>query len=201
MGKLILVRHGETDWNSVRRIQGGGSDTPLNETGKQQAENLAIRLRDERIQAIYSSPQQRALHTAQAIARYHNLEVTVLRDLREIEVGELEGKTRAEVGLRFDELLVPDGANELPKIPGGESLTDLQKRAWSTVKGLVSTQSDGAVVVVTHYFVIMAIVCAVINLPLTQIRRLRLTPGTITTVAFEEHGCRLEMFNAGCQSQ
>ncbi len=200
MVKLILVRHGETDWNSVRRIQGGGSDTPLNERGRQQAENIALRLKAEPVQAIYSSPQQRALHTAQAIARHHNLEVVVLPALREIEVGELEGKPSSEIGMRFDELLVPNGENFLPKIPGGESLTEVQVRAWGTVKDLVSKCSEGAVVVVTHYFVIMTIVCAVINLPLTQIRRLRLTPGTISAVTFEERDCRLELFNDGCHS-
>ncbi len=201
MVRLVLVRHGETDWNSVRRIQGGSSDTPLNNNGKRQADNIALRLKSEEIQAIYSSPQQRALNTAQAIARYHNTDVIVLPALREIEVGKLEGKTSAEVGLRFDELLVPDGKNVLPKIPGGESLTDLQERAWGTVRGLISEYSDGVIVAVTHYFVIMAIVCAVINLPLTQIRRLRLNPGTITTVTFEASGSRLELFNDGCHCQ
>ncbi len=200
MVKLILVRHGETDWNSVRRIQGGGSDTPLNQRGRQQAENVALRLKTEPVKAIYSSPLQRAMHTAQAIARLHNLDVISLPALREIEVGELEGKTRAEIGMRFDEFLVLNGENVLPKIPGGESLTQVQDRAWSTAKELVTSHVDGAVVAVTHYFVIMTIVCAVINLPLTQIRRLRLTPGTISTVAFEDHGCRLELFNDGCHT-
>lgn len=201
MARLILVRHGETEWNNIRRIQGGGSDTPLNEKGRQQAEGIALRLRTEEVQSIYSSPLQRALNTARAIARYHDLTVNVLPELREIEVGELEGKTSAEVGLRFDELLVPDSRNELPKIPGGESLSDVQNRAWSTAQNLVNAKSDGAVIAVTHYFVIMAIVCAAINLPLTQIRRLRLNPGTITTVTFEESGCRLELFNDGCHCQ
>ena len=65
----------------------------------------------------------------------------------------------------------------------------------------MAKQSDGAVVVVTHYFVIMSIVCAAIGLPLANIKRLRLTPGTISTISFEDHGCRLELFNDGCHHE
>ena len=69
MLQIILVRHGETYWNQERRIQGGSSNTQLTEVGKRQAEALAQLLKDKNIAAIYSSPLQRALNTAQAIAR------------------------------------------------------------------------------------------------------------------------------------
>ena len=75
MTKIILARHTETDWNQMRRIQGGGSNVPLNEKGLNQAELLAQRLKGEEIQAIYSSPLKRTLDTANIIAGYHNLEV------------------------------------------------------------------------------------------------------------------------------
>ena len=88
MVKVILVRHGETDWNRARRIQGGNSDTQLNQNGRQGAESLALRLKPEKIQAIYTSPLQRARETAQAIAQYHQLEVKIEPTLKEIEVGE-----------------------------------------------------------------------------------------------------------------
>ena len=105
MVKIILVRHGETEWNKVKRIQGSASDTPLNEIGKAQAERVALRLKNEKIQAIYSSPLQRALHTAQAIARYHQLEVNQTPSLKEINVGELEGVFSADMKVRFDEFI------------------------------------------------------------------------------------------------
>ncbi len=73
MIKIILVRHGETEWNRVKRIQGSGSDTPLSEIGLGQAAAVALRLKNEKIQAIYSSPLQRALHTAQAIAQISSI--------------------------------------------------------------------------------------------------------------------------------
>ena len=101
MVKVILVRHGETDWNQWRRIQGGNSDTPLNETGKAQAEAVALRLKREMIQAVYSSPLQRALDTARAIASYHPLKVEVLPALKEVDAGLLEGLTFEELNRRL----------------------------------------------------------------------------------------------------
>jgi broad specificity phosphatase PhoE len=199
--KVILVRHGETDWNMIRRIQGGGSDIPLNERGKQQAEGVALRLKSEKIQAVYSSPLQRALHTARAIARYHQLEVQSLPSLKEIAVGELEGVTGSEMKLRFDQLLCQySNDRSLVRLPGGESLTDVQKRAWDALQQIASQIGDGTLVLVTHYFVILAIICTVLNLPLTEITHMRSQPGTVSIVTFENGNSRLELFNDGCHA-
>ena len=197
--RVILVRHGETDWNQSRRIQGGGSDTPLNERGKEQAESLALRLKSERIQAVYSSPLQRARDTAQAIARYHQLEVGIEPSLKEIEVGELEGTPITEIGKHLDQLLTADRQGEAPpRMPGGESVTEVQQRAWSTIKRLVDKHPDGVLVAVSHYFVILTIICSVLNLPLSQIGRFRIGAGSISTVTFEAQTTRLALFNDRC---
>jgi len=199
LAKVILVRHGETDWNRSRRIQGGNSDTELNQGGWQQAESLALRLKRETVQAIYSSPLQRALDTAKAIAGYHQLPVEIEPSLREIEVGELEGMLITEVGKHLSQLLTMHSqGEELPKMPGGESLTDLQQRVWSTIQRLVAWHRDGVLVVVSHYFSILTIVCSVLNLPLTQIGRLRLNPGSISILTIDEEATRLILFNDTC---
>ena len=199
MVKVILVRHGETEWNRLRRIQGGNSDTQLNQRGRKQAESLALRLKQEEIQAIYSSPLQRAQDTARAIVGYHQLPVGVEPSLKEIEVGELEGVSIAEVGKHLSQLLTMHSqGEELPKMPGGESLTDLQQRVWSTIQRPVAWHRDGVLVVVSHYFSILTIVCSVLNLPLTQIGKLRLSPGSISIVTFDEQATRLILFNDTC---
>lgn len=199
MVRVILVRHGETDWNQARRIQGGGSDVPLNERGRRQRESLALRLKPERVQAIYSSPLQRALDTAQAIAGYHQLEVEIESSLKEIEVGELEGASVAEIGKRLDQLLTGDSQGEaLPRMPGGESLTEVQQRGWGTIKRLADEHPDGMFVVVSHYFVILTIICSVLNLPLSQIGRFRLGAGSISTIVFDGQATRLVLFNDNC---
>ena len=201
MVKIILVRHGETEWNKVKRIQGGDSDTPLSENGRQQAKALAARLRDEKITAIYSSPLQRAFNTARAIADYHQLEVTVLPSLKEIKVGELEGRLAADFSLRFDEFLCGNGCGKQPHVlPGGESIDDVQKRVWETILSLAENQSEGTLVLVTHYFVILAAICRILNLPLDQIVHLRLSTGTISAFTVDNGNGRLELFNDNCHN-
>ena len=199
MVKVILVRHGETDWNLSRRIQGGNSDTQLNQRGRQQVENLALRLKPEKINAIYSSPLQRAQDTALAIAHYHQLPVEIEPLLKEIEVGALEGMSIADVGKHLSELLVMHKqSDELPRLPGGESVTEVQQRVWGTIQRLVDKHREGVLVVVSHYFSVLTAICSVLNLPLSQITRLRLNPGSISIIIFDEQTPRLILFNDTC---
>lgn len=199
MVRVILIRHGETDWNKIRRIQGSGSDTRLNERGEQQAQSLALRLRQEKIQAIYSSALHRALDTAQPIAADHQLELQIEPSLNEISAGELEGVLMEKIGGRLDQLLTGGDKVEVNlKIPGGESLSEVQQRAWHTIQRLVNQHPDGVIVVVSHYFIILTIICAVLNLPLSQIGRLRLGSGSISTIVFDGQTPRLVLFNDNC---
>jgi broad specificity phosphatase PhoE len=194
--KIFLVRHGETDWNREKRIQGGSSDTPLNAAGMRQAENLAAYLADENITAVYSSPLSRGLNTAKAIANPHKLEVITEADLREIEAGDLEGITLAELGTNFSEMLTRENANGgLPTVPGGESLPDVQRRGWQTARRIAADHPDTMVVVVSHYFVILAIVCAVLDLPLARLSRLSVRPVSISAISIDGEKSRLELLN------
>ncbi len=199
MLRIILVRHGATPWNQERRIQGGSSDTPLSEVGKKQAGDLARLLNGENIVAIYSSPLQRALDTAQAIAQFHPVEVTVARDLREIEVGEFEGIPMASLGTTLDEFLLEwQQGGELEKLPNGESLADLAQRAWAFIQRLTSKYNDGVVVVVSHYFVILTIICQALEMPLSHIRRMRANAGGVSILDFSDKKPRLVAFNDTC---
>ncbi len=209
MLKVILVRHGETDWNKAHRVQGSNSDVPLNGIGKKQAASLALRLKEEDIEAVYSSPLQRARDTARAIARPHELEVKVDPDLLEIDAGELEGVPVSSIGKRLGELLAEMGHDGIPSeggmlgmIPyiGGESLDAVQRRAWGAVQGIVNGHSDGVIVIVSHYFVIMTVICTVLGLPVAQIRRLRFSVGSISSIVFDSDGQPpyLALFNDTC---
>ena len=191
--RIILVRHGETEWNRQYRIQGGSSDTWLNAEGRRQANELALSLADSRVEAIYSSPLKRALETAQAIASRRNLEVIVEPALREIEAGELEGVTTAEMGIRFSDYMVGRGVDK--KIPGGESLAEMQQRGWGFISRLAEKNKDGNIAVVSHYFVIMSTICAVLDIPLSSILSLRLSTGSISIITFNGKDTRLELFN------
>jgi broad specificity phosphatase PhoE len=130
---LLFVRHGETDWNSERRWQ-GHADVPLNARGREQARALAERLAGERVDAIYTSDLSRARETAEAVAAHLDLEVVVDPDLREIDVGPLEG-------LIFDEQ--PDEWHGEPKEAHAE-------RVLGAVRRIAERHPDGRVLVVTH---------------------------------------------------
>jgi len=142
-------------------------------------------LQNEEIAAIYSSPLRRAIDTAEAIAEYHNLQIEVVPALRELEVGELEGVFVKDLGTDFSSYLLNwregDG---LKKLPGGESLADLRARAWSFVEQVVS-QHQGTVVMVSHYFVILSIICAALGLPPNGIRRFRIGVSSTSILEFK----------------
>jgi broad specificity phosphatase PhoE len=138
------------------------------------------------ISAIYSSPLKRAVDTAQAIAGYHNLEVQIEPALREMEVGELEGVPITELGTNFSSFMVQWRQGEgTAKLPGGESLIELSDRVWSAVQPMIDNHKRGDVVLVSHYFVIVAIICQALGMPVTQIWRLRVQNASISILDFD----------------
>jgi len=201
--KLILVRHGETYWNKERRIQGGDSDIELNDTGLEQARKLAAFLKNEPIAAILSSPLQRATATAKAIASHHQFPVEVDQGLRELKVGELEGMPVSNLTTTFSQFLMQwwqDGG--AMKLPNGESLIELQQRAWKAVERLLERHKtspehskDTTVIVVSHYFVTLAIILKALNLPLDCFTKFKLDPGGVSILEFRDYGARLLAFN------
>ena len=108
MTTLILARHGETDWNRDGIWQGHG-DPPLNDLGRRQATELAGRLADVSIDALYSSDLKRAYETAEIVARAKGLGITADPDLREMDVGSWSGLTSEEIATRFPGMAGHDG--------------------------------------------------------------------------------------------
>ena len=158
--------------------------------GRKQIESLADSLKKTQISNIYSSPLSRALDTAQAIADHHKLPVQIEPDLRELEVGDLEGITVVELGTDFSQHLThwreDDGYR---KLPGGESLADLQRRVWSAVTRIIGGNDHETVLVVSHYFVILTIICAALDLPLKTVRRFRIKAGSMSILNFDSAPC------------
>ena len=201
--KLILVRHGETYWNDERRVQGGDSDIELNDTGLEQARKLAAFLENEPITAILSSPLQRAIATAEVIANHHQLPVEVDQGLRELRVGELEGMSVSNLSTTFSQFLMQwwqDGG--AMKLPNGESLVELQQRAWKAVERLLERHKTNpehnegtTVVVVSHYFVTLAIILKALNLPLDCFTKFKVDLGGVSILEIQDYGTRLVTFN------
>lgn len=199
--RLILVRHGVTQWNQENRAL-GRADIELNEEGRRQAQGLALALKGERVAAIYSSPLRRAVETAQAIVRFHQGEVKIDGAFIEMDAGELDGLTYEEMRDRYGGFLqewIRD-ARSLA-MPGGECLEDVQHRAWQGVERILKNHPEDAVVVVSHNFTILCIICKALGLDLSQFRRLRLGLASISILNFGERGTALMLFNDTCHLQ
>lgn len=196
--RLILVRHGETQWNRENRVL-GHTEIELNEEGRKQAESVALALREEKVAAIYCSPLKRARETAEAIARFHQVGVEVDGAFKEMDAGELDGLTYEEMRDRYGDFLrewIRD-ASAL-RMPGGESLAQVQHRAWQGVEGIIDRHPEGVVIVVSHNFAILCIICKALGLDLSQFRRLRLNVASISILNFGGLGIQLDLFNDTC---
>ncbi|HFB06902.1 MAG TPA: histidine phosphatase family protein [Chloroflexi bacterium] len=201
--KLVLVRHGETWWNQERRIQGGDSDIELNNTGLEQARRLATFLQDENVISILSSPLRRATATAQAIASYHRLSIEVDQGLRELRVGELEGMSVSNFNTTFNHFLVQWWQHSWAmKLPNGESFVELQQRAWKVVERLLGKHEanserneDTSVIIVSHYFVTIAIILKALNLPPEYLTKFKVDLGGVSKLEIHDHEARLVTFN------
>ena len=201
--KLILIRHGETHWNKDGLVQGGDSDIELNDTGLKQASKLAAFLENEPIIAILSSPLQRAIATAEVIASHHRLPVEIDQGLRELRVGDLEGSSISKLTTTFSQFLLQRWQDrESTKLPNGESLAELQQRAWAVVERLQEghrtspeQNKDTAVVIVSHYFVTLAIILKALSLPLDYLIRFKVDLGGLSVLEFRDYGARLVTFN------
>lgn len=173
--RLLLIRHGETAYN-VQQLTLGRDDVPLNERGRLQAQALAKKFRAEpEIVAIYSSPLQRAVATATPLAEALALPVQIEDDLTEMDIGEVEGQTFDQLRERYPDFLrvwLSEGLADVP-MPGGESLRQVQDRAWATVEAIRDRHPEVTVAVVSHNFIILTLLCRVLELPLARFRRLR----------------------------
>jgi broad specificity phosphatase PhoE len=201
--KLILVRHGETYWNKEGLVQGCDSDIELNETGLEQARKVAVFLENEPITTILSSPLSRAKSTAEVIAKHHRLPVEIDPALMELKVGELEGMSVSHLRTTFSQFLLEwwkDG--EATRLPNGESLVELQRRAWNVIELLLERHKtnpehnkDATVVVVSHYFITLAIILKALSLPLNCFIKFKVDLGGVSILEFRDYGTRLLVFN------
>lgn len=149
---LYLVRHGETDWNLARRIQ-GATDIPLNDTGRAQAFETARLLARRHLDAVITSPLSRAFETGAVIAEELGLAVpTTDADLVERQYGEAEGLDYREMSERF-----PDDA----PVPGRETREEVVERALPALLAIAQAHEGESVIVVSHGGVIRSVLSAV----------------------------------------
>lgn len=197
--RLLLIRHAETIHNRDSRVQ-GQADIPLSDLGERQATALGDHLRGEPIAAVVASPLARALETAQAVAREHGLTVETDASLMEMHVGELEGLSTTEMRERFPDFLAEWATERGPamQMPGGESLLQVQERAWRVVERLRTAHEDATVALVSHNFVLGCLITRALNAPLHEFRRFRLSVAGVTTLRFRGERTLLVQLNDTC---
>jgi probable phosphoglycerate mutase len=195
--RLLLARHGQTEWHRDNRYV-SRTDIGIDETGREQAEALARRAREESPALVLSSPLERALSTARPAAEACGLEPETDGRLRELDFGGWEGKTFEEI--RADD---PDRAERFLRsaehgFPGGEPLEDGAARILAVFGDLGRSHPGETVLVVAHNTLLRLGLCAVLGVPLVDYRRRfpRVVNGAVSEVRFGEGGGALYSFNA-----
>jgi broad specificity phosphatase PhoE len=177
MTRIILVRHGQTAWNigsgAGERFR-GQVDLPLDNTGQAQARALAERLADHPLVAIYSSPLKRAVETARPIAQQLGLPVQPLAGIMDINYGNWQGLSPAEVAMAYPDLY-PRWL-EIPhrvKFPNGESLRQVRLRGMVALKEVCTRHETEVILLVAHQVVNKVLVCAMLGLGNSHFWRIR----------------------------
>ncbi|HWQ73296.1 MAG TPA: histidine phosphatase family protein [Desulfitobacteriaceae bacterium] len=151
MTRIILTRHGETEWNIERRVQ-GRLDSPLTEKGQTQARSLALRLRNESIQYLYSSDLPRAIATAEEIRRELQLERVIPEPrIREFSFGDWEGKLWDELRQTYCDIFrVWDNTPQLVRVPNGDNMYTFTEKVWEYFQELIARHQGETICLVSH---------------------------------------------------
>lgn len=179
MAELILARHGQTLWN-VDKIYRGRSDVALDEVGTRQAELLGKYLSNYELEAIYSSPLKRALDTANIIARHRKIDVQIAGGLIDFDYGEWQCLPEREVKKLYPALLNEWHNNpHKVRMPGGESLEDVGRRAMKVVNDVIPKCRE-SVVLVSHRVVNKILICSLLGVDNSHFWSIRQDVGGIT---------------------
>jgi alpha-ribazole phosphatase len=169
MTRLILIRHGETDWNVEGRWQ-GHADVPLNARGRAQAQEIDESLAGTRIDAIYASDLKRTEETARPLARSQGLEIRIDPRLREIDQGEWQGLLIEEIQNRYADEFRRRRENPLEVAPpGGENALQVRERVLAAVGDILAAHPGRTVAIVSHGFSLAVIRAYFQGVPITKV--------------------------------
>ncbi|MEM8535959.1 MAG: histidine phosphatase family protein [Chloroflexota bacterium] len=183
--RLLIVRHGESEWNRQGLYQ-GQYDAPLSELGLQQADALGQRLANEPLFAMYTSPLQRAAKTAEAVARYHTeIPFYTEKSLLEIDHGQWEGLTSTQVGERFGAGLQEWRVHPTrAQMPDGESFSNILKRVLDFRDRLYEQHPEQNILVSTHDVVVKILVADALGMNMDRINRIWVTNASISVIEY-----------------
>lgn len=169
--RLLLVRHGESEWNALGRLQ-GQADPPLSALGRRQAAHVAARLVDEGVDVIVASDLERAVETAGALAAGVGLTVERRSDLREVDLGSWTGASRDELVRDVPELWRRWRVDGVEGWEGGEKYVDAMVRVGDAVSSIAAAHEGRTVVAVSHGGSIRLATCHLLGMPADQLGRI-----------------------------
>jgi probable phosphomutase (TIGR03848 family) len=195
MPVLLLIRHGENEYVKKGRLAGRLPGVHLNDSGRSQAQSLADRLAKAPIKAIYTSPLERAMETAEPLAKALNLESISRPGFLETDYGEWQGQTLKSLR-RLKLWRTVQNAPSLARFPGGESFAECQGRVCREIEW-ICTQHEvkDMIACVFHADPIKLAVAFYIGLSLDHFQRLSSAPASITTLFIGEAGSHLVNLN------
>lgn len=194
MQRLLLIRHGESEWNREGIIQ-GFRDCDLSDLGREQADKLRARLDKEVFDIAYSSTATRAMQTAEA-AVGHRMAIEAVPDLREINLGRWEGERAAELKRRLPrETHMWFHEPSKVRIEGAETLLAFRRRVTRAMDSIRAGHPDGGVLIFAHGGVICTYLTRLLGLKLDDMWRFKIRNGSITKVIFPMNKPRIEVLN------
>lgn len=187
MAYILLVRHGQNDWVKKNRLAGWTPGVHLNEDGQKQVKELAERLADLPIKAVYSSPLERCMETAAALARPHELEINQLEAVGEVRYGKWEGKKIKKLAKKKAWYAVQHYPSRF-RFPEGESFLEVQQRAVDAIEALNLQHQKEMIVIVSHADVIKIVLAHYMGTHIDLFQRIGLSPASVSVLALGEKG-------------
>ncbi|MBI4282959.1 MAG: histidine phosphatase family protein [Chloroflexi bacterium] len=195
MSRLLLVRHGITEFNSSRRLA-GYSDVEMNADGYRQVEKLRERLANEKIDAIYSSDLGRALVTAQVISGGREVDIVPCPELREMNYGDAEGLPLQEIRLLYPEVAELMASYSLQlRFPGGESLEGLIERTGKFLDRLEKHTPSETLLIVAHNGPLKVLLCHLLGIDCSHWRQIRLDNASMSIVETNRQRATISLLN------
>jgi probable phosphoglycerate mutase len=188
MTTILLIRHGENNLVG-KRLAGRLPDVHLNQKGQEQARQVAQALCQAPVKAIYSSPLERAVETAQPLAQALGLEIQLAPGLIELEYGDWSGKTLKQLGRRKLWKVVQEKPSEM-RFPNGESFPEVQARAVAEIQRITAAHNaeDDLVACYSHGDVIRLLLSYFLGMPLDLFQRVGVSPASISVISINKDG-------------